>query len=124
MPIRSVFANSVTFLWCLVDSMYALSPISIMYLLFFDGVKPRGCISWSLWLLRGINKTAWGTKLILTADLAYPVSCASVGHLLMAQHCHLCLNVCFRPPTAPNRPHHPPHPLPPPMHSIHDITAV
>ena len=69
--------------------------------LFSDTVKPRGCISWPMWPLRGINTTAWGTKLILTADLASPVSCASLGHLLMAQHCHLCLSVCFSPPTAP-----------------------
>ena len=33
--------------------------------------------------LRGINKTAWGAKLILTADLAYPgsLSCASLGQV-------------------------------------------
>ena len=61
--------------------------------LFSDAVKPRGCISWPVWPLRGINKTAWGAKLILTAGLAYPVSCASLGHLLTAQHYHLCLNV-------------------------------
>ena len=40
----------------------------------------------SLWPLRGINKTAWGAKLILTADLAYPVSCAGLGHLLTILH--------------------------------------
>ena len=49
----------------------------------------------------GIFKSAWGAKLILVADLAFPVSCASMGHLLMAQHCPLCLNVCF---TAPHPP--------------------
>ena len=64
--------------------------------LFSDTVKLRGCISWSVWPLRGINKTAWGAKLILTAGQAYPVSCASLGHPLMAQHCHLCLSVCFK----------------------------
>ena len=68
--------------------------------LFFDAIKLQGCISWPLWPLRGINKTAWGVKLILTADLAYPVSCASLGHLLMAQHCPSSLNICFNPPTA------------------------
>ena len=31
-----------------------------------DAVKPRGCISWPVWPLRGINKTARGAKLILT----------------------------------------------------------
>ena len=70
--------------------------------LFLDTVKPRGCISWPVWPLGGINKTVWGAKLILTVDLAYPVSCASLGHLLMAQHYHLCLNVCFSLPTAPH----------------------
>ena len=49
-----------------------------------DAFKPRGCISWSVWPLRGINKAAWDAKLILTADLASPVSCASLNHLLMA----------------------------------------
>ena len=80
-----------------------------------------------MWPLRGINKTAWGAKLILMADLASPVGCASLGHLLMAQHCHLCLNACFIPPTAS---HLPPTPTPPPrthppyIDSIRDITAV
>ena len=60
--------------------------------------------------LRDINKTAWGTKLILTAGLAYPVSCASLGRLLMAQRCHLCLSVCFSLPSAS---HPPPTPFPP-----------
>ena len=30
--------------------------------LFCDAVKPCGCLSWPLWLLRGINKTAWAAK--------------------------------------------------------------
>ena len=87
----------------------------------FSDTKLRGCISWSLWPLRGINKTAWGAKIILMADLAFPVSCASLGHLLMAQHCPLCLNVCFTLPTAP---HPPPLPIPTPIDSIRDITAI
>ena len=50
--------------------------------------------------------------------LAYPVSCAGLGHLLMAKHCPLSLNVCFTPPTAP-------HPSPPPpIDSIRVITEV
>ena len=75
----------------------------------------------------GINKTVWGAKLILTVDLAFAVSCASLGHLLMARHCHLCLSACFSPPTAP---HLPPLPTPPPsrpptpIDSIHDITVI
>ena len=81
--------------------------------LFSDNAKPQGCYSWPVWPLRGINKTAWDAKLILTADLVYQVSCARLGHLLMAQHCHLCLNACFNPPTAP---HPPPTPTPPPSH--------
>ena len=87
--------------------------------LFSDAVKPRGCISWPVWPLRDINKTAWGAKLIQTTGLAYPVSCASLGHLLTVQHCHLCLSVCFGLPSAS---HLPPHP--PPIDSIRDITAV
>ena len=70
--------------------------------------------------LRSINKTAWGPKLILMADLAYPVSCTSLGHLLMAKHCPLSLNVCFNPLKAP----HPPPTRPPPIDPIRDITAV
>ena len=81
--------------------------------LFFNAAKPRGGILRPVWPLRGFNKTAWGAKLILTADLVYQVSFASLGELLMAQHCHLCLNVCLSPPTAP---HPPPPPIPPPFH--------
>ena len=74
--------------------------------LFSDAVKPQGCLSWPLWPLRGINKTAWAAKLVLTAGLAYPVSCAGLGHLLMTNLCPLSLKVCFTLPTAP----HPPTP--------------
>ena len=49
--------------------------------LFSDAVKPQGYISWPVRPLRGIYRTAWGAKLILTAGPAYPVSCASLGHL-------------------------------------------
>ena len=71
--------------------------------------------------LRGINKTAWGAKLVLTADLAYPVSCASLGHLQMAQHYRLCLNACLNPCKAP---HLPPPTRSPPTDQIHDITTI
>ena len=83
--------------------------------LFFDAVKPRGCFSWPLWPLRGINKTAWAAKLVLTAGLAYPVSCAGLpGSLTDGKPRPLSLNVCFTPPTAPHPPPPPPtHPLPP-----------
>ena len=43
----------------------------------------EGVFSWPMWPLRGINKTAWSAKPILTA---YPMSCAQLGRLLMAQH--------------------------------------
>ena len=86
--------------------------------LFSDTVKLRGCPSWPLWPLRGINKTTWAAKLILTAGLAYPVSCASLGHLLMANLCPLSLNVCFTPLTAP---HPPPPPTPPTIHPTHPL---
>ena len=77
--------------------------------LFCDAVKPRGCILWPVWPLRGIYKTAWGAKLILMADLVYH---SSLGHLLMAQHCHFCLKVCFSPSMAPHPTHlSPTHPL-------------
>ena len=80
-----------------------------------------------MWPLRGINKTAWGAKLILTADLAYPVNCVSLGHLLIEQHCRLCLNICFILPMAPHLPP-PPAPtflhLPTLMDLICDITAI
>ena len=65
-----------------------------------------------VWPLRGINKTAWGAKLILTADLAYPVNCAcqsgspTDGTALRF--------VCFSPYTAP----HPPSPPLPPAHTL------
>ena len=89
-----------------------------------DAVKPQGCISWPVWPLRGINKTAWGAKLILTAGPVHHSSCASLGHLLMAQHCHFCLGVCFSPPTAPHPPPPPTPPRPPPIDSIRVITDI
>ena len=56
---------------------------------FSDAVNHEGAFHG----LCGINKTAWSAKLILMAGLAYPVGCASLGHLLMAQYYHLCLSV-------------------------------
>ena len=53
------------------------------------------------------------------AHLAFPVSCASMGQLLMVQHCPLCLNVALARLWLPTRPHHPP-----PIDSICDITAI
>ena len=82
--------------------------------LFYDTVKPQGCLSWPLWPLRGINKTAWGAKLILTAGLAYPVSCASLGHLLMAFGFECLLYPAYGSPPALTT-----HPTPmPPAHPL------
>ena len=39
-----------------------------------------------------------------TAALAYPVDCASLYHILKAQHCSFCLNCCFNPPLTPHSP--------------------
>ena len=39
--------------------------------LFSNAVKPQWCILWPVWPLCSISNTAWGTKLILTAGLAY-----------------------------------------------------
>ena len=113
---KSIFACRRKSHSCTIQRHQALEnrwPGLLFQAAFSDAVKPRGCISWPLWPLRGINKTAWGAKLILKADLTYLVSCASLGHLLMAQHCQLCLNVCFSLPMAP---HPPPPPTPPPSH--------
>ena len=92
---------------CTIQRHQALKtrwPGLLLQAVFSDTVKSRGYISWHVRPLRGINKTAWGAKLILTADLASPVSCVSQGHLPMEQHCHLCLSACFTPPTASHSP--------------------
>ena len=64
-------------------------------------------------VLRGINRTAWGTRLLLTPVLASFVDCVSLCHTLKAQHCSLGLNGFFNPPSAFHPPPHPPTPLPP-----------
>ena len=74
--------------------------------------------------LRGINKTAWGNRLLLTAVLAHPVDCTSSGPILKAQHCCLSLNGCFSPPSASHPPLPPPSHPPPPIDSICDITGT
>ena len=73
-------------------------------------------------VLRGINRTVWGTRLLLTPVLASFVDCISLCHKLKAQHCSLSLSGCFGPPSAPHPPPHPPHP--PPIDSIRDITGT
>ena len=70
-------------------------------------------------VLGRVNRTAWGTKLLLTAVLASLVNCISSCHLLKAQHCSLSPNWCFIPPSVPHPPHHSP-----PIDSIHDITGA
>ena len=47
-----------------------------------------------------VNRTAWGTKLLLTAVLASLVDCISSGHLLKVQHCSLSPNWSFTEGTA------------------------
>ena len=89
--------------------------------LFTDAVKPRGCISQPC--LRGINRTAWGTRLLLTAVLAHPVYCTSSGPILKTQHCCLSPNGCFSPPSVSHPPPPPPPTRLPPIDSIHDITG-
>ena len=78
--------------------------------LFCDTAKPRGCISWPVWPLRGINGTAWGAKLLLMAGLANPVCCASLGHHGTA----LCVRMFALPHLQ----------LPTPYRRILDITAI
>ena len=78
-------------------------------------------------VLRGINRTAWGTRLLLTPVLASFVDCVSLCHTLKAQHCSLSLNGCFNPPSASHPPPpfpHPPPARPPPINSIRDITGT
>ena len=111
---------------CTIQRHHALEarwPGLLLQAAFCHAVKPRGCISWPVWPLRCTNKTAWGAKRILTAGLAYPVGCTCLGHLLRAQHYHLCLSACFGPPSA-SHPPPPPPTRPPPIDSIRVITDV
>jgi len=62
-----------------------------------------------------INGTASGAILPLTVDLAYPVNCARLCHLLIAQHCCLCLNDYFYLFTQLSAPQ---SPISPAFHSI------
>ena len=48
-----------------------------------------------LMVLGRVNRTAWGTKLLLTAVWASLVDCTSSRHLLKAHHCSLSPNGCF-----------------------------
>ena len=70
--------------------------------------------------LTDINSIAWGLIIFLTADLADPVSCASLCHLLMAQNCCFYLNGSLAPHPIP-APLLPTHPY---IDEIHDITEM
>ena len=77
--------------------------------------------------LECINRTARGTRLLLSPVLASFVHCNSLCHRLKVQHCSLRLNGYFNPPSASHPPPPPPHPppaCPPPINSICDITGV
>ena len=74
-------------------------------------------------VLGRINRTAWGTKLLLTAVLAPHVDCTGSRHLLKAQHCSLSPKGCLPHLWLPTRPHNPPT-RPPPIESIRDITGA
>ena len=78
--------------------------------LFSNALKPRGCLLWSVWSLRGINNAAWGAKLILTAK--FPCELCQSGSPTDGT----ALPFVFAHPT-PSRP-------PIPIDSIRDITAV
>ena len=64
-------------------------------------------------VLGRVNRTAWDTKLLLTAVWASLVDFISSCHLLKAHHCSSSPNGCFAPLSAP---HPPPPPTPPPSH--------
>ena len=63
-----------------------------------------------------VNRTAWGTKLLLTAVWASMVDCISSWHLLKAQHCPLGRMGALPRLRLPTRP--------PPIESIRDITGT
>ena len=76
--------------------------------------------------LSGINRTAWGTRLLLMTVSAHPVDCTSSGPILKGTALLLeskwLLWPAFGFPAVPASPHPPPaHPAP--IDSIHDITG-
>ena len=64
--------------------------------------------------LKGLNRTAWGTRLLLTAVLASLVDSTSLCPTPRAQHCCLSPNGYFSPPSASHPPPPPPTPFRPP----------
>ena len=71
--------------------------------LFTNAVKPPGTRVHFM-ALEGINRTAWGTSLLLTAVLASLVDSTSLCPMLRAQHCCLSPNGCFSSPSASHPP--------------------
>ena len=51
--------------------------------LFSDAVKPRGCLSWPPWPLRGINNTAWAAKLGSDGRPGLPCELCRSGSLII-----------------------------------------
>ena len=76
---------------------------------FADPVKPRRSTRGSMGPLMGINKAAWGVKLLLTTVWACQVDCGSFCALLKTQHC--CLSPCGW-YCLPSASHPPPTPTP------------
>ena len=76
---------------------------------FLGPVKPRQSTTGSMRPLMGINKAAWGAKLLLTTVSSLLVDCGCLCALLRTQHC--CLPQCgwFCPTSA--------SPLPPHLHT-------
>ena len=70
----------------------------------------------------GINRTVWGTKLLLTAVLASLVESTSLCHILKAQHWSLSPNGCFNPLLLSYLP--PPPTCSTSIDSIYDITGA
>ena len=95
--------------------------------LFSDDAKPRGCISWPVRPLRGINKTAWvpnwfwrqtwSTRWVVPGWVTHWWHSTAICVWMFAL-------ACLRLPTRPHRPPHPPPTRPPPIDSIRVITAV
>ena len=70
-----------------------------------------------------VNRTAWGTKLLLTAVRASLVDCISSEGTALPFESKWVLYPAFGSPTAPTTHPTPSHP-PPPIDSIRDITGT
>ena len=98
----NLFCSSKSYIYTISRNTKYLIDGLICFLrwLFSESIKPRGYISGPMPPLKGINRTARGAILVLTAVLAYPVDWASLCHILKAQHCSFCQNSCFNTPWA------------------------